>query len=150
MAFQLGIFSDLKKSNSWSLIFGMIWQILLLKVIFQLKKGQGKLGLCQKCRKVSKATLGSARPRQHCLHFKNPWRLSDQICLLLLNWKRTLKPVRERRYLWKKADFSNSPRTWMIKIILCTRYPNSNRYLHGDGTLLDACGPKLVWRHCTF
>ena len=130
MAFQLGIFFWLKKkSNSWSLIFAMIWQILLLKVIFQLKKGQGKLGLCQKCRKVSKATLGSARPRQHCLHFKNPWRLSDQICLLLLNWKRTLKPVRERRYLWKKADFSNSPRHEWSKLFFVQGIPTLNRYL---------------------
>ena len=34
----------LKESNNWSLVFGMIRQILLLKVIFLLKKGHWKIG----------------------------------------------------------------------------------------------------------
>ena len=44
MAFQLGIFSDLKKVKQLKSCSGMIWQILLLKVIFQLKKGHWKIG----------------------------------------------------------------------------------------------------------
>ena len=44
MAFQVGIFSDLKNPITEVLFFGMIWQILLLKVIFLLKKGHWKIG----------------------------------------------------------------------------------------------------------